>query len=468
MWLQDVMANAITWAMSGKMNDAMEQAYIARRDELHELKAYYDGNQRQPLKITLLGKNYNTITPLTTAIVDRSVFALFGGGVTFENDETREEQEELIRGIYKANKEFELLHDIGQFGAIYGTAFVKIIPNGTLDELGNVTYRLIALNPCMMTIVTAPDDIQNITAYVSRWQDGETAYREITEKQVDESGNVTGWIVRIEKADRDTRGEWVILSESEWPYPFAPIAHGKNLPRAGSVYGMSDIENVIALQDRYNEAQSNTNKILALQAWAQKWITGGRWPRVKDKSGDEYVDIGPDKALEFGDPNVKVGILQPSADLASSRQFGLDLRRDIFYISGTTDPENVTARLGNLTNFGLRVLYNNELAKNKVKQKLYGDLLNDVNHRLLMLAGYTKEAALPGWIEWADPLPENDTEEAQTVAQDVGAGLVSKQTAAEKRGYNWVQEQERMATEKQQTANVGGNLIRDFLAGRGQ
>lgn len=468
MWLQDLIANTVAWAMSGKMNDFMEQMYIRRKEELSELRMYYDGNQRQPLKITLLGKNYNTITNLTGPIVDRSVFMLMGGGVKFENDESREEQEEIIRSVWKANKQYELLSDLAQFGGIYGTAFIKIIPGGARDELGNVTARLIALNPSMMTIMTAPDDIQNILVYVSRWNDGGTAYREITERQTNEAGETVSWVVRIEKANDETRGQWAILTETAWPYTFAPIAHCKNLPCAGNVYGKADIQEIIGLQDRYNEAQSNTNKILSLQAWAQKWIAGAKWPRVRTKDGDEYIDAGPDKALEFSDPNVKVGLLQPSGDLASSRQFGLDLRRDIFYISGTTDPETVTQRLGQLTNFGLRVMYAGELAKNQTKQLLYGGLLNDVNHRLLMLAGYTGENALPGWIEWADPLPQNDTEEAQVINQDVAAGLISKETAAKKRGYNWEQEAERMGEEKTEAANVGGNLIRDFLAGRGQ
>lgn len=470
-FVQKFIQDTITWAFQSVTMDELEVAHIEQKKRLAALLAYYQGDQRRPLKVTLLGKDYNTIVNLCRVVIDRSVSMLFGPGFEFDlPGEGETKQGEYIARVWDVNKKDAFALDLGQHGSTCGTPFIKIVPNGRVARDGQIVPRLVALNPFNMTIEHAPDDIENVLRYVFRWNQDDTAYREITEKVVDGNAAVVTWQVYTQKADSGTKGQWVTQGEPiPWEYEFSPIAHGKNLPRAGSCYGASDIEDVIELQDRYNEAQSNTNKILALQAWAQKYIIGGKWPRYKTDDGKEYLDVGPDKALEIQNENAKIGMLQPSADLASSRQFGMDLRRDIFEISGTTDTDQIPNN--QLTNFGVRVLYKNELAKNATKRLLYGDLFCEVNYRLLRLAGYNPAESDPGKVTWGDPLPTNEQEQATAIQADLNMGIVSKQTAAQERGYDWEAEQERISAEKttinQDNANVGGQLIRNFLAGRG-
>jgi len=455
------------FGLSGK--DALEETHIARQQELSGLMSYYYGNQRKPLRISGLGKDYNVITNHTKTIVDRSVSMLVGAGVEFDlPGEGESEQDKVISTTWDANKKDVLLHDLVQFGSIYGTLALKIIPNGKAAMDGTVTNRLVALNPFNLTIHTAHDDIENVLAYVYRWNDGDTAWRELTEKQKPDNGDEF-WTVTIWKLNKETGSKWVVEGKPLiWDYPFPPIIHGKNLPNAGNVYGYSDIEGVIDLQDKYNEARSNINKILALQAWAQKWIIGGKFPRFKDTDGKEYLDVGPDKALEItgGNEHTKLGILQPSGDLTSSRDHANDIRRDFFEIAATVDSESVKDKVGALTNFGLRVLFKNEIAKNATKQLLYGDLLLTVNNRLLQLAGFSGAEADPGEVKFGDPLPENDVEAVTTLQSEMGLGIRSKETAAKSRGIDWEEEQKRLAKEKQAAGNVGSSLIRNFLAGK--
>ena len=387
---------------------------------------------------------------------------LMGGGVTFDlPGEGESEQDIIINTVWDANRKDILLHDLAQFGSIYGTPAIKIIPDGKVGINGKVTHRLVALNPFNLTIYSASNDIENIAAYVYRWSSGETAWRELTEKQ--DNG---AWLVRTQKLDKSTGGAWELTDEQMWDYEFPPITHGKNLPNAGNIYGYSDVEGIIDLQDKYNEAQSNVNKILSLQAWAQKYIIGGKFPRIKDGKGGEYLDVGPDKALEIASENAKVGILQPSGDLESSRQFANDLRRDIFDIAGCVDSETVKDKVGALTNFGLRVLFKNELAKNATKQLLYGDLLLNVNNRLLQLSGFSGEKADPGKIQFGEALPVDDVEQITTLEKERALGIRSNESLAKERGINWVVEQERLASEKAASNTLGGDMIRNFLAGR--
>lgn len=461
-FLQAGIQKVINWSMwSPASKDVFEETNIVRQQAMLDLIKYYEGDQRKPMKLTGLGKDYNVITNHAKTIVDRSVSMLVGAGVEFDlPGEGETPQEILINTVWDANKKAVLLHDLVMFGSIYGTPAIKIVPNGRTALNGTITYRLVALNPFNLSIFTNPNDIEDVQVYVFRWMDGDTNWREITRKS--DNGM---WEIVTEKADRSSAGKWVATTPPVlWAYPFAPIVHGKNLPNAGNIYGYSDIESIIDLQDKYNEAQTNINKILALQAWAQKYVTGGKFPHKKDDKGWEYIDAGPDKALEISGDNAKVGILQPSGDLSSSRQFANDLRRDLFDTSATVDAEMLD-KVGTLTNFGLRVLFKNELAKNSTKQLLYGDLLLNVNNRLLQLSGYSGEQADPGIVIWGDALPVNQMESIQVLTQELNMGLVSKETAAEKQGYDWEAEEERIAADKSSQTNLGAMLLNNFNQG---
>lgn len=461
-FIQQGIQNVIGWAFGIQSRDSYDEASGARMKALASLVSYYDGKQRRPLRVSGLGKDYNVITNMVKTIVDRSVSMLVGGGVEFDlPGEGESPQDEIITRVWDANRKDILLHDVAQFGSIYGTPAIKIIPDGRQAIDGKVTHRLVALNPYNLTIYSQPDDIESVIAYVYRWNQGDSAFRELTEKQ--DNG---AWLIRVQKLDKSTGSQWQPVTETLWDYEFPPITHGKNLPNAGNIYGYSDVEGIIDLQDKYNEAQSNVNKILSLQAWAQKYIIGGKFPRIKDGKGGEYLDVGPDKALEIASENAKVGILQPSGDLESSRQFANDLRRDIFDIAGCVDSETVKDKVGALTNFGLRVLFKNELAKNATKQLLYGDLLLNVNNRLLQLSGFSGEKADPGKIQFGEALPVDDVEQITTLEKERALGIRSNESLAKERGIDWKVEQERLASEKAASNTLGGDMIRNFLAGR--
>jgi hypothetical protein len=119
--------------------------------------------------------------------------------------------------------------------------------------------------------------------------------------------------------------------------------------------------------------------------------------------------------------------------------------------------------LGALTNFGLRVLFYDSIAKLNTKQELYGEALQELNHRLLVVG--EKSPTDGGAVVWPDTLPENETEEVQGLQFDLGAGIVSKQTAARDRGYDWEVEQERMDEERAGEGSLGELFLRQFEQG---
>ena len=451
--IQNIIQNVISWAYAGKQLDEYEAKSLARQKELTLLLEYFEGRQKRPLK-TASGRDYNVMANLTGVIINRTVSMLVGGGVSYSIEDDSAQQ--YIDEVYKANRGDILLHDLVQYGSIYGTAYLKIIPNGKTWK-GKTYPRLIALNPYNMTITTAPDDIENITAYTNRWNDGDTAWREITELR---EGR---WYVRLERAASDTKGNWEMQSEVVFEYEFCPIQHTKNLPSAGNVYGLSDIEGVIELQDKYNAAQSDINVILGHFAFPLRYTSGGRLPRTTLSDGTQAVDISPQNIVEFQSENARINVAEMQSDLSSSRAFVSDVRRDLFDIASTVDTETLRQNASQITNFGLRVMFKEELAKNNTKQMLYGVLLDTVNENLLMMAGLPNDA---GQIIWGDPLPTNPLEEIQSLTADKALGIVSNQTIAQTRNYDWEKESARIAEETTASNALGGNMLRDFLAGR--
>lgn len=111
----------------------------------------------------------------------------------------------------------------------------------------------------------------------------------------------------------------------------------------------------------------------------------------------------------------------------------------------------------------LRVLHKDAIAKIATKRELFGDMLVELNRRILEMAGLN---SIGGTVEFKDMLPENETEEVAALQQDLAAGLVSKETAALRRGYDWENEKEKMAGEQSQSDNVGALLLRQFSRGQ--
>lgn len=467
--MQEWASNFINWAQSAQTVDAYEKAINIRRSALSELWEYYEGRQRRPLRMTQTGKDYNVLANLTGVIVNRSVSMLVGPGVDFNVPETKEDADpaeantphEYIENVWEANRGDILLHDLVQFGSIYGTPYIKIVPDGR-EWNGRLFPRLVALNPFNMAVFTQPDDIENVIAYLCRWNNGNDAWREITEKRNN------AWYVRLEYANKDTHGKWTMQNEVVWPWLFSPIQHTKNLPAAGNVYGMSDIEGVIELQDKYNASQSDINTILGNNAFPLRYTSGGKLPRVTLADGSQVIDISPSKIIEFTNDNAKMNTVEMASDLSSSRSFASDIRRDIFDISQTVDSETLRQNASSLTNFGLKVMFKEEIAKNNVKRMLYGDLLSTVNRNLLTMAGWSGDATDPGDVVWGEPLPENPLEEIQALTADRALGIVSLKTVSQIRDYDYEQEQAQLAEEKKTAGTLGGSLLADFLANKNQ
>jgi hypothetical protein len=86
---------------------------------------------------------------------------------------------------------------------------------------------------------------------------------------------------------------------------------------------------------------------------------------------------------------------------------------------------------------------------------------------MLEMGGNYDESVEPIRVIWQDPLPSNEKEEIEALSKDVEIGLVSKQTASQKRGYDWSTEQGRIEQEQADEDNIGALILRNFETNRG-
>lgn len=440
----------------------------AQLDKLAQLSNYISGRQRRQLTVKPLQADDNLILNFCGLVVDRSVSMLFGKPIRFDlPGDDGSPQAEYIDSTWAANKQGILLHRVGYLASVYGTGFVKILPE-SITRGGAAYARLVPVHPAWVEIVPSPEDADEVQKYVIYYrfvQDGrEYARRETTLRIYAHALNEAGQVYQTKETESWTvtselqmpNGAWVQESVTEWPYTFAPIVHWQNLPNGESCYGKSDIEDVIESQDRLNFLMSNISKIVRYHAHPKTWARG--------MGASQRASWGADEMVILNSEHGQVSNLEMQSDLSSSRAFALDVRQALFDITRTVDMTSIADKIGSLTNFGLRVLYMDALNKNATKQLLYGDALTEINRRLLILNGAGDDAD-GGAVIWPETLPVNEIEQTQALTADANLGLVSRQTAAGERGYDWDTEQERLAGEQASGDNVGAAILRAFSQG---
>ncbi len=441
-WLQNKV-QGLVWG--GMDDDAREKVIEKRRD-------YRRGKQARQLEVRN-GADDNVTVNFIGLVVNRAVTMLFGKGVEFDlPGEGDTPQSKYIKATWDANKQEILLHKIALLGAEDGTWYVKMVPDGIVGRDGKTYTRLVPQDPKMVTIKTKPDDIEYVVMYTIRWtgiKDGkETQFKQEIRRK--EESDLWEW-----QDFYQPKGvaKWEPVADPEtWEYDFAPMIHCQNLPDPLSPYGEPDVTNdVINLQDKLNFNASNMSKIIRYYAHPKTIFSGVAKSEVADEPG---------KAIFLPTPDAKGYNLEMVSDLTSSFNYLQFMRQALFSITQTVDITSFADKIGALTNFGLRVLYMDALARLQTKQELYGDALIEINRRLSVIG---KVGTDGGEIIWPDVLPVDDAGQTAALEADQRMGIASKQTIATKRNYVWEDEKERIDADKKEDEQNNGNMGQLFL-----
>lgn len=375
---------------------------------------YYRGQHRRALKVKAGAPDDNVTINWSRKIVDIGIGFLLPElpGLSVGDDKTDDPAEVYLREFWQDDpgrrwSGLSFWHGVAQNGGVCGTAYVRM----HIGDDGRPYLRNI--DPALVDIQTAPDDIDDITGYTLTWKTGEDWKRH----RFTRAENGMSWEIADERWISGAR--WVDNAEPiQWDYDFAPLFHAQNLPLANSVYGCSDLEDA-DLNDAINFTGSNIARILRFHAHPRTVLTGANANSLQTTAIDELWAIPTVEA--------RIANLEMQSDLGSSRAQQADLTEAYHQISSTPRLDPAQVNVGALSGFALRILYGPLLTKTNVKRGSYGGLMAQVNRALLTLAGIED----PGIsIDWADPLPVNPMERIQMLTALVSAGATFDGAAA--------------------------------------
>jgi len=427
--------------------------------EMQRRRNYREGRHEQTIRPKPGKTDDNVFINFSGLVIDRSISMLFGNSVEFdlpgEGDDTPEDL--YLTDLWDANKKEIFLHRWGLLASEDGTGYIKTVPDGVIGKSGQLRARLVLIDPKWVTMDTSPEDFEEVIRYTIRFDTVGPDGKEIARKQVHSVQDNGTWMIEDYMASSGTGGRWELMQSEVWPYDFPQILNNQNLPSADDVYGVPDLtDDLIKLQNKINFIASNINKIIRLHAHP-KLLSYGLGTDNRDIIS---LDAGEMLTANSGDAWLKT--LELQSDLASSSEFFKVLRQSFFDVSRTVDIDSLGDKLGALTNFGLRVLYQDAVNKIHTKQRLYGDALLELNRRLLILAGLNPD---PGEIIWPDALPVNGSDLSNELKTDIEIGILDRQTATGLKGYDYQQVQDRLAEEQTVNGDITAALLRGFERG---
>lgn len=461
-------------------------AEISRYTELQGLWNFYDGDHRTFLKVSREGIDDNVIINLCSVLVDRSTSRLFGDPLRGElltfNIEKKEDvkarraqrgekkgvsvtttdqtkAKAFLEDVYaKSGGLDKIYNSIGIYGAVTGHFIFKL----TIEE---GTPRIITVDPQIFSVLTRADDKDKVKAYKIQFnimardpRDNnikETEFRQLILHGPDYNGS-EGWHIQdfhrfqeleteetvgaLEDTDPNNTAnehDWVAIGNVE-KWAFSPIIDGQNLPHARAYWGQSDMKNVTGINDEINFVMSNVNRIIRYHAHPRTIGIGVEASSIQETAVESFWSIPttPDKA--------KIQNLEMQSDLPAVFNFFTIMREAFWTIGREADPSTFKEKIGNVTNFGLRVLFLDALNKLGQKRQTYGKALTLLLERCMELGDMADLTAVPNWT---DPLPTDPREAAETLMIERDMGIVSKETAATERGRKWEQEKERIESE---------------------
>lgn len=420
---------------------------------------YRQGAQKRQLLVKPNQFDDNIVLNFAGLIANRVVSQTIGQGVELDfegDDKTETEQEKWVKACLDANKQEILFHRAVLSATEAGTGYFDL-SGGSVFANGIEYPRITLLDPAFVTMESLPEDFEVVIKYTVQYKftdfDGKERARK---REVIKNVDGAGWEIVDSIASDAWGARWEVVDRTPWKFDFAPIIHWQNLPTIDSTYGEPDINaDLIRLQDRVNFVASNLSKIIRLYAHPMRYAVGFQ---TADK-----LDVGPDQLIKLTGADSDIRQLEQLGDLAGSMEYLRMLRQAMFDRARVVDIDSMQDKLGALTNFGLKVLYQDNLNLIATKRELFGDAIEELVIRLQVIGNIADP--LPADCVWPDFLPENDAEISAAYQSDLNMGVVSKETISGLRGYDWEQEQERISNDAAQTDNVGAAILRNFENG---
>lgn len=377
----------------------------------------YYGRYPKPLRTRSGQPDDNVIVNLARVIVDVGVAFLFGKNISFKLIDAPKTATEWLEGCWAGTRQMSLLLRLALNGGVCGHAFVKIVQQQPFP-------RLVLLDPATVSVRWEPDDIESVVSYRIQYpgMDPRTGRPVAVRQMIERDGQV--WQI-TDQVSRDG-GAWQTVAEARWPHLWPPIVDCQNLPHPNEHWGLSDLEeDVQKLNEAGNFVLSNLARIVRFHAHPKTWGKG---------FAAKQLDVAVDETIVLPSPDAELHNLEMLSDLSSSLAVYRTLREALHEVARI--PEVATGKLehtGQLSGLAMQILYRPLLEKTETKQRTYGDMLVELNRRLLALGGFGEDNRVT--IDWPEMLPRDALQERQAALLDQQLGA-STDTLLQRLGYN--------------------------------
>jgi Phage portal protein, SPP1 Gp6-like len=431
---------------SSQVRQQADQADRERLERIRRAWEHYDGCAPEPLKVQPGEPDDNVRLVYAQPIVDKGAFYLFGkgGGARPQIDD-----EKILAELEQAWPGRQLAHlKLATNGGVTGHSWAKLTrtPDGP---------RVLVLDPSNVTCELGDEDIETAESYCIQWTvvDAYTGNVKARRQRIVPLGAV--WEIIDEESAGDD-ASWTLIARETWAYDWPPIFGAQNRPAPNEYYGRADLEPAtLDLIESIEAVVSNANRIARLHGHPLPFATG------ESASSIQELDVSIGRFLALPDPASRVGQLEMKSDLAAHVALYERMREALREI--TMLPEVTSGKLenaGSLSGVALAILYGPLIELTEVKRLTYGPMISEMDRRVIELATSTDPGVLG--ITWPEVAPEDAQAETQALEADQRMKIVSRQTLAEKRGYDWDVEEPRLQDEAAASADA---MAKAFAAG---
>lgn len=373
----------------------------------------------------------NWCRPIVDNIAD------FTRGINEPIEVTSEDKEKDIQDIWKKNKIDIKTHEIAYETGIYGKTYLRIRrrEKGSPIEIFNV-------DPGAVYEVKNPltEDTEAVIYFFAILKSDAKRIFE----GVPIEGELDGWVYYAEEwTDKQVfkfiDGIQVESSKTLNPYGFVPFVEVK-----GNIYSVSDVHDVVSLNDEININLTYINEIFRYHAfpiYAPKGNYDGQ--NIIPPEALKEVEISPKTFLNF--PTERIEGKGFDESMATHLE---NLKKDISVVAGVPLKLLMAEVDGNTSGIALQRMMSTIIKQAEQRRNYIADAYKKINGMILTLLGGNAEAETD--ILFPDILKIDTNERLDEALKKQTLGI-SKETIFEELGYDYEEENSKMQEEWDQS-----------------
>lgn len=376
-------------------------------------------------------------------VADKAAEWYVAKGVTFRSPRGNEDIAQLLNEVWKHNFIYTLLQKMALYGSVTGDAFLYVTIN-TVDALGKKLPKsewTVSLNPIDPQYVyplwseSSPNEMDACVMQfplTAEANPDESLYTIFIERD-----KITTW-----KGTRKT-------GEVDNKFGKVNVVYYPNLIVPNSLFGVSDIERIIPVNEEYNTVANSIRKIIKYQGEPTTLVYGARVSQLERSANSVWSNLPIDAKVE----NLKL-----DTDLKANFDYLDRLEKQIYKLSSTPAVafEAQGVPVSNTSGLAMQMLYQPLIEKTVRRQQGHIRSYVQTNELILLayenylgvdikqLADYPADVYKTD-VQFSSPLPKDEPADLDLGMKKIAAGIWSKAEAI--RQLSGVTDQSRLLLE---------------------